>query len=405
MKKLLAAICAVTTASLLSAELYKPNRIVEFGVETGVGVSNNYFCLPDYLKEEIVFDLKDIADTMAGDGMIIDLYSTSRTFLNINVNEKFRLGFFSGLEASGYINIAEDLFKVLGKGVSIGETQNFQIEGYGDIFATSGISFQTKYRDYGIKIIPTFFMPVLYVANATASVKAVNNSDGSIEVRADAPLDVYTAIDMENIDDEEFTADKLNELFKTGGFDLTLEVEKQVRKTVDVGLFTRIPIIPGRMKHKMTAHMYAYYVENGFLNYMSEDESHETDHGVDDIVYSSASFKVHRPFRLGAEAAWRPFGKWMTFRPELAIAVRNPYSSEMTFYPEYALSATFSLFNILGLTAATGYQNRVFVQTLSLMLNARVLEIDAGASLRGANFSRSFNYSGLGAYIAVKAGF
>ncbi len=404
MKKLLTALCALFATSVVYAELYTPHRFVEWGVETTAGVSNSYFCVPDYLQKEIVFDLQEIANDLSGKGLCFDVLGEATTFFNINLGKKFRLGFFAGVEASGYLNVADDLFNVLGKGITIGDTQNFSISGYGDVFATAGVSFYTTWRGWGIKVQPTYFVPVAYVADATATVKAENNSDGSIEVRAEAPVDIYTVIDMDTIDGG-VTADQISEAAKNGGFDLSLEVERRVLRTLDVGVFTRIPIVPGRLGYKMTAYMYAYYVENGLLNYLSETEEHDSDNGIEDIVYSTASYKVHRPFRLGAEAAWRPFGKWMTFRPELALAVRNPYSSDMVVYPEYNLGAELSLFNILGLTAATGYQNRVFVQSLCLMLNARVVELDIGASLRGADFTRSFNLSGAGAFAAVKIGF
>lgn len=404
MKKLLTTFLAITTASLISAELYKPHRFVEVGVTATAGASNNYFSATDYLHKEVVVDLRKIAEEMPEDGLYLDTLVQTQAFINFNFGQRFRLGLFTGIEGSGGLNIEKDLFDLLGKGYSVGETKNIAIKGHGDVFATAGLSYATRIGSFGIKITPTYFVPIAYVADASATVSVTNTESGAIRASAYAPVDIYTVIDMEHVKDDGVTAEQINEAAKNGGIDLSLAIEKPLFNSLDVGVFTRIPIVPGTLKHKMTANVYAYYTENNLLGYLDETEESEHDHGVDDIVYTSGSYKAHRPFRLGAEAAWRPFGNLLTFRPEVAVAARNPYSQDMQIYAEYSFGAELSLFNIIGINASTAYQNQVFVQSLGLMLNIRLLEIDAGASLRGADFANSFNYTGFGAFISVKAG-
>ena len=43
--------------------------------------------------------------------------------------------------------------------------------------------------------------------------------------------------------------------------------------------------------------------------------------------------------------------------------------------------------------------------TMGFMINAHVLEIDAGVQTRGADFARSFGVTGFAAYVGLKAGF
>ena len=202
-----------------------------------------------------------------------------------------------------------------------------------------------------------------------------------------------------------FKTDYISEAVKNGGFDLSFAVEKQVLRTLDVGMYTRVPLVPGRLNYKMTANVYANFIETKALGFIDNTEEHSLDYGVDDITYSTASFAAFRPFKLGIEVAWRPFGKWMVFRPELAVVMRNPYSTAAIIYPEYSLGAEFSLFNVVRLQAATAYRDRVFVQSVGVALNVRLIEIELGAAFRGAEFTNSFNYSGAGAFAAVRIGF
>ena len=138
---------------------------------------------------------------------------------------------------------------------------------------------------------------------------------------------------------------------------------------------------------------------------MNETNSYTKEYGDDDAVYSRVTKTVHRPFVLGLEGAWRPFGKWCTILPKVNLAVRNPYSDEAEVYGEYNLSADFRLLNVVGLKFATAYENLIFKHSMGFMINAHVLEIDAGVQTRGADFARSFGVTGFAAYVGLKAGF
>ena len=74
-------------------------------------------------------------------------------------------------------------------------------------------------------------------------------------------------------------------------------------------------------------------------------------------------------------------------------------------YGEYNLSADFRLLNVVGLKFATAYENLIFKHSMGFMINAHVLEIDAGVQTRGAHFARSFGVTGFAAYVGLKAGF
>lgn len=416
--KLLCIACLTfSAASLLSAELYRPNRFVEFGVEATAGVSNNMWGIEDILTETLKIDLQEIADNLPDGGLTFDYLADANVFLNLNIGknrgQNFRLSFFTGVSGSGYVNLEKEFFEILASGFSIGENKSFTLSGYADLFVNIGASFHTTlFKKYGITITPTYVVPIVYVDDATASVSFSTTADGQMKAEAKAPLTVYSALGLKKFIDNDFSASditgEISNILSNGGFDLTLEVERPVLKRLDMGVFTRIPIVPGTLHHKMTRTFYAYASEENLLDDLLNGNSRNRHLKYDkgETEYSEdASKSTFRPFRLGVEGAWRPFGAWCTFRPTLNLAVAHPYSSNAIAYPEYALDAQVTLFNILGLNVGTAYENRVFVQRLGFMLNARVLQLDVKALFRSASFVNSFSYAGAGVCLGVRMGF
>ena len=189
---------------------------------------------------------------------------------------------------------------------------------------------------------------------------------------------------------------------------MSLAVERPFFPSFDVGVFTRLPLWPGNLDYMASGKFTASFTEDNLLDKAmnSDNDLYESDYHLSDIRYRQVDTKhVWRPFKLGAEAAWRPFGNWAVFRPKFALVVRNPYTSDVMVYPEYSLAAEFAVFNIIGLNFTTAYESKVFIQQIGFMLNFRVIQIDIKASLRGASFVNSFNYTGAGVYAGVKIGF
>ena len=170
-------------------------------------------------------------------------------------------------------------------------------------------------------------------------------------------------------------------------------------------LFTRIPIVPGKLKYKAYKRYWGVFEQKNALGLLNETNSYTKEYGDDDAVYSRVTKTVHRPFILGLEGAWRPFGKWCTILPKVNLAVRNPYSDEAEVYGEYSLAADMRILNIIGLKVSTAYENLIYKHTFGFMLNTRIVEVDTGLQVRGADFEKSFGVTGLAAFVGVKFGF
>ena len=410
--KILRFLFAFFIVSSLSAELYVPHRFIEFGVDAEGGAANNYFKLDEVLVKNLVINVQKMAKELSSGGMKVDYSVFSSVFFNLNLGPDFRLKVFTEVEGSGFVNSPKDLFDLLGNGYTAGTSVNFKMEGYADLFSSVGASFHTTiFEKYGITVTPAYYVPLAYVESVTADVNVVSTSSGAIVARAVAPINIYSTSSLRPYKENEFSGSTIRNdvfsAFKNGGFDLSLAVERPVLKRLDVGAFIRIPMIPAKLTHRMSMNAYAYYTVNNLMGFLDDTLETENDYGFDDpVYYSGESKRVWRPFRIGAEAAWRPFGDWCTFRPMFALVVRNPYTSgERTVFPEFGVSAEASLYNILGINLSTAYKNRAFVQSLGFMFNFRAVEINVRAMLRGTGFVSSFNWSGAGAYVGVRFGF
>lgn len=413
LRKLTCITAFLLTAAAVFAELNPPSRIFEIGVDVNAGVSNNYFDARDILTENVVFDLQKIAKEMPSGGLNFNAMFDADFFTAINASPKFRLTFFAGIDGTGSVNIPNELFALLADGNAIGESESMKINGSASVFADIGFTYRTQiktsYGDFGLKFTPAYYLPIAYVPDVNATVNYSTSDTGVLQATASAPVSVYSIIDLQQFIDSDASSPDIQgqiaDALRCGGFDFAFEAEHPVLRSLEVGVFTRIPILPGYLKHEMTANAWATATYNNILGMLDDTNSSDVDHGVDDFTYSETSYKIYRPFRLGVEGAWRPFGTWCTFRPGFAVVSRCPYTSDAVWYPEYRFDAEFSLFNIVALNFGTAYQDQLFIQRVGFMLNTHVIQFNVQASLEGSDFVNSFSWGGAGVYAGVRIGY
>ena len=390
--------------------LSKPNRIFEFGIDSNTMFANSSFGLHDFMKKNLEIDLEKIANEVPSSGFSLGFFNKEKIFVDLNLSSRFRFSVFTEVESSSRFSISKDLFDLLADGISVGESKTVDVTGYADVFANIGGSFQTIISGYGVKITPTYFVPLVYVPKTSATASLTTESSGAIKGEAEANVEIYTALDMHDfMENGKNTSDldlEAGNTLSNGGFDLSLEIERNWLHGLNAGLYTRIPILPGTMKHKMSTLVWAYFYETNVLGYLDNTEEHDYDHGHDDFTYSEANYKVHRPLKLGLNATYMPFGDWLKIQPALGFAVRNPYSSDAIFYPEYALDFRISILrNLLAFNLGTAYQNQIFQQRFGFALNLHAIEIMVQASLCGTTLPSSFDKNGYGAFMGVRIGF
>jgi hypothetical protein len=413
MKKLICTFFVFSIALLGFAELRKPCRTFEIGVDADAAASNDYFDLRDIMVQDIVFDLQKIASEMPSQGLDVNALVDAKVFMNVNTKNSLRIGFFTEIDAYGNANIPQALFKKIAEGNALDEAESYKLAVNAEVFYNMGFTYhnmlETKFGKIGLSITPSYYLPIAYVPDANATVSYSTSSDGTITANATAPLDVYTAIDMKQFLDSNSQskdiASQLGDVLKNGGFDIAFEVERNIFKSLDVGLFARVPVLPGHLTYKTTVNVTASAQIDNIIGALSGNDTTTTNYDVGNYEYSSVNKKLYRPLRIGFEGAWRPFGSWSTFRPMFAVVVREPYSNNAVCFPEYALNADFTLFNIVGCTFGTAYQDQIFIQRVGFMLNTHVIQFNVQASLEGSDFVNSFNWGGAGVYAGVRIGF
>lgn len=397
------------TAEFSGDLLSEPKRIFEIGVDAGVVYGNSNFKLKDILKKNLEFDLKKLSGEVPDDGFSLGFYNKESVFVNLNLNSHLRFSLFTDVEAFGRFNIEKELFDILADGFPAGTTRTADVEGGAQGFVSVGASFQTIIKDFGVKITPTYFAPLFYVPQTTATASIKTDSSGEILAEASANVDIYTGIDMHDfMENGKHFSDLdlgVGNILSGGGFDLSVELERNWLEGLNAGGYIRIPMVPGTLKNKMSTQVWARFYEANALGYLNDTEKHENDSGHSDFTYSSEHYNIHRPFKLGINATYMPFGAWFKIQPALGFAVRSPYSSDAKFYPEYALDFRLSVVKrIFNFNLGTAYQNQLFQQRFGFSLNFRALEILAQASWSGTTFTSSFRRDGYGAIVGVRIG-
>ena len=88
----------------------------------------------------------------------------------------------------------------------------------------------------------------------------------------------------------------------------------------------------------------------------------------------------------------------------LGFAVKYPWTTDAKAYGEFNFGVHGEIFKILGFDLSSSYFNEIFSQRAGIMLNFKVIEIDAGVAFQGASFSKSWLGSGAGCYVGVAVG-
>lgn len=417
-----------TVLSLAATEfsgdlLSKPHRAFEIGINTNTSLSNNTFGLEDILVKEIKIDLQKMVSDMPDSGFDLALLNKEKVYIDLNASSRFRFSFFTDLESSMHFNISKDFFSILGSGISVDKEKNIDISLCADSFFDIGTSFQTIIKGYGVKITPTYFVPLFYVPNTSFKSSYLSKSNGEITFNAKADVDIYTAIDMEGyVDNGDKHSDfDIGEVLSNGGFDFSFEIERNWLHGLNAGLYTRIPMVAGKLNYRMTTTAYASFHEENLMDFITDsnkkledvksghvkpstyNDKHENEEEGYDFYQDS--FKAYRPLKLGLNATYMPWGNWLKIQPSLGFAVRNPYTQYAKFYPEYSLDLNLSLLaSFLGFQFGTAYQSQVYQHRFGMSLNIHAVELVAQVSMCGTSFISTFHTVGYGAFAGVRIG-
>ena len=439
MKKLLTLFAVALAALPFYAEIYFPHRYVDFGLDLSIEADENLIGAKDIFVKNLVIDLPKICDDLDKDGFVFNMHQNMNLFMDVNIN-----GYGGGLTIGESIamsfNLGQDFFRFLAYG-NYGDSDSdtsidmqMMFEAYTDV----SVPVHLKFGKLRITATPSYYIPIVYLPNTKATVSLTTMDDGSMTAEANADLNFYSVLDLANCvsADEsgntnfnptnlpigDLKNDPMSIFSDSAGFDLKARAEYALLDNLDVGGYVNVPLFPGSLKHRLSATAKISANLDPILDYYTNGEPKEEGQNPWHInpenpkdmfsgfkTDSSEKFYINRPFRLGIEAAFRPFGNnWFFIHPKLGLAMRNPFGKDFSIasiYPEYSLEVQASLFDVLGLNLCTQYTDKVFMHSLGIFANLRIMELKLQIGTGSGSFLKSFNLSGVKASLGFSFGF
>ena len=403
MKKIIACFTAVL---VISTAAFSKNFFTQrfFEIKTGVDfdVSNNLFAANEFMKKDLVIDLRKIADECPENGLNLRADAAPRVEMNINVSD-FHLGFASGLELYESLNVGKDLFDFLGYGNSIGQTMDFTFTDDTDLFAFSQLTVGFRLGRLQITAQPALFMPIVSVRGGGGSITALNDAEGNFNVGMNLNLDVYSAVELKKNEEGSvsFDTSKIESILKSGyGFDLGGGVALNLTKSLKIDTTCRIPIIPGHLNYKSN-------VQGGFDYKMklTDFENAEKTERETTVTNVEESLAVHRPLKVDVYLDKNLLGSLFNARAGAGFGIRRPFCDAAVFYPEYYLGFGINLIDMIKVGVSTQYKDQLFIHQLGTTFNIRLIQLDLGISSQSSSFKKSLSVGGVGAYAYLTVGF
>ena len=408
MKKILSIICALCIVTFAFAEIDPPHRYFEIGTEVHVGVSNNWFSVPDFFQETLVVDLNKMADNLSS-GLTLDALLDARVNVAINGGKVFRMNIFAGAYGQGMVNISQEMLEFLANGNANTPNNTITAKLGTDInaYVEAGVRFQSIIQNLGICVTPTVFVPVAYVPQVVATGKVEPQEDGSMIATGKADIKAYSVVplnDPTNID--------INALLKDVGVDFSIGAQYAILPSLDVGLeVLHIPALAASLRNEASFSLNADYKVNPVLDSATggtDGKYFEGSYEMSEITYTTLTEpkKIRRPIEAVLMTEWRPFGEWFDVNGSAGYVFGENHNFK------FAVGAGFHLLrmsklggHMLDFNIKSGYQDRIWTQQAELIWNLRAFELEFNVSSRSANFLSSFMGTGLGAGFALRVGF
>jgi hypothetical protein len=377
-------------------EEIEPFRIKERGFEIGIsasaGFANNLLSADDIFRETVEIDLDNLADDFRLNfGMGIAPFYIKYS------NKRFGYGLSTNIDFTGIFSLSKEL-------IAFSAAKDKKSELSGAVYADAGIDLFLNIFNFKINFRPAAFYP-LAVLKSDVSYTYDNTGKTLIDIGVDARL--YTAVPMEDLS---------SNFVPTGapGFDFSISAEFPLTRAIglqekipfldiDLGLgMANIPITKAKIKDYMGI--------KGNLTISGDnlDELMDSFDGISDNfsdrVYGQDEITVYRPFKLMGWINFHPINKtWrITLTPSFGFSINPVYAEPFSY--EGGLKLRIDLANIFIVTAGARYEDRLWINSLDLAINVRLVELNVGVDLRSREFMKNTNAQGIGAKVGIKLG-
>lgn len=395
---LLACLLIATTA------FSQERRIVEFGADVKAGVSNNYFTVFDFFNNEedktLVIDFNELANQFATSDFVLSGDVGVKSYFNLNLSKDLKMGVFVATDVWAYTGLPGGIFSLIANGNELDRTYTESLSIQGNAFASAGAHLYMRTGNLGIRFAPSYFMPLAVVRDASAVMSFTTGSDGTIAASADVAIPIYSTVPIEEI--EGLSTDSLvNTILGNGGLDFTLSADYQLTKEWLLGAtLANIPVLPARLNNRFDVTASFDYEIDDLTGQLMDDTLPEP---VFDQSTSSSTVEVDdivRAMKFNASALYTPtWFKPLSVEPTLGLGLY-----EGLVYVDFGLKTKLNFGNIIILQAAAERRDLIWYQHAGLILNVRLLEIEANVGMSSASFLSSYTASGLYAMIGIRIG-
>lgn len=382
-------------------------RYFEIGADVGAGVGQNVMGISDILVEDLVFDLSAINNSLGSGGAKLNLNVDFDLHTNLNV-PAFSTGLHFVNKNFAGIRLGKDIFEFLGEGYEVGKTMNLEMDGVVDSFVSVEVPIAFNIGDYALKTKMSYFVPLVFIPTPTATAAVKNDENGNISVVATGVFNIYSIVDMQDVD----TSTIVQDITKSAGFDVEFELTYPIIEELYVGGYAHIPVVPGHLNYKKTATSSFELTQESILGSYADSQEVNFSEGIetsDSASESNVAYRVNRPLKFGACAYWQPFGDWFELNGMLGFATRNPFGTDWTFtdysYLEYAANLNLVGLHVFKLNLTSNYIDKSFNQIIGFGLDLRIAELDMSIGMCSPNFFKSFAGEGLTAKISMNVGF
>jgi hypothetical protein len=380
------------------------DRGFEVGINVGAGFSNNLMSAEDIFRETVELDLDNLTDDL-GINFGLDITPFYFKFSG----EKFGYGLSINIDATGIFNLSKEL-------IALNTAVDKKSELNAAIYVDAGIDIFFNISKLKVSLRPAAFYPLAILKSSflyTFDNKSGTLIDLGINARLYTPVSLEDNSDLSSISSGDITKNFMPEGMP--GIDFSLSLELPLTRAIglqsqfpfldfDLGLsMINIPINSASLKYYMertgNMHVSGDSLEELFDSFDSMDEI------LNDSVYGEDEIKVYRPFKMLAWVNFRPINgtRWLTITPSFGYSINNLY--EKPFSYEGGLKVCLDIINVFIITAGINYEDRMWVNSLNLALNIRLIEINAGVALRSQEFMKNnMNARGVGARVGVKLG-
>jgi len=368
------------------------DRRIEIGfLHTRIGFANNFLSTNQIFQEKMIIDLDGLKE---GFKVNLDIGVTPLFFNYVSENKSWGYGLSIGVDSMGILNLSGDM-------LTLSEANDSKSDVSGAAFVDFKVSsfFSVKQIKTKFKANMSVFVPVLYV-DPDISYTLRDTKDATI-VDMDYKIRVYTPMSIEDGVSDSITP--------TPGVDLHLGAEYPLAEVLGlrdkisfldfiVGVdLINIPFVPASMSDYME--MTGKIGKGNKIDIENFDDFIDTE----DQSYGSKRKDIYRPFKFLTWADWKPFEEIpVSFIPTLGFSVNTLYNEPGSL--EAGIKARLDLANLFIASIGTGYYDRLWKNSLDIILNFRFFEFNIGVDLRSQDFLKSWTGSGFGVNLGFKFG-